>query len=940
MPPRKKAKLGKDPLARMQDGANPPVREVTTKPVERRRKTRTKKSPLGLNVGLLEESFAAIEPHGAALAHRFYEVLFAQYPELKPMPSKTSVAEREKEMLSALVLVVNSLRQPGVLLPTITTLGEKYYQFGAKLEHYTAVSETLLDVMSEFAGELWTDEVHEAWRETLTTIATTMLAAGHTEKTGDEDETMTATKNGVTEYVHDDEESMRLKSAVDGAMTAIMMIDRDFNITYANNATLHLLKTHEETLRSVYPSFSADGLIGANIDVFHKNPAHQRQLLSNPANLPYQTDIRVGPLKFSLNVTAQIDVNGNYIGNTLEWQDVTEIRAKELEVARLQSAVDGAQANLMLCDENLNITYANPAVVNMMAKRQVVLQNSFPGFNAQDLIGQNIDVFHKNPAHQRALLKDLSRLPAKAQIKVADLEFEVNATAITDNNGTYLGNMVQWVDITEEKSLERQVQSLVNGAVAGNFTNRIDVASLDGFLLVLGEQLNNLMETSDVGLNEVVRVLKAIAAGDLSQTIDNQYEGLFGQLKDDSNTTVETMRSAVDDINLIVDNANIGHFDKRIEVDKYNGFYKDLGNALNALAEVSDVGLNEVVRVLRALAEGNLTESITANYEGLFNQLKDDSNSTTEKLREIVESVLEAVGSITSAAGEIAQGNQDLSQRTEEQASNLEETASSMEELTSTVKQNADNARQANQLAASAREGAEKGGEVVGRAILAMGEINSSSKKIADIIGVIDEIAFQTNLLALNAAVEAARAGEQGRGFAVVAGEVRNLAQRSATAAKEIKSLIQDSVEKVDEGRKLVDESGTTLEGIVGGVKKVSDIIAEIAAASQEQYAGIEQVNKAVMQMDEVTQQNAALVEEAAAASESMDEQSRGLGGLMTYFTLEKGGAGQYRQAPVARPESATRKPAARPSVVSRKSSSSHPTPSQDAAEDSEWEEF
>ncbi|MEO6185110.1 MAG: methyl-accepting chemotaxis protein, partial [Steroidobacteraceae bacterium] len=248
-----------------------------------------------------------------------------------------------------------------------------------------------------------------------------------------------------------------------------------------------------------------------------------------------------------------------------------------------------------------------------------------------------------------------------------------------------------------------------------------------------------------------------------------------------------------------------------------------------------------------------------------------------------------AAAEISKGADEISQGNTNLSQRTEEQASSLEETASSMEEMTSTVKQNADNAGQANQLAVAARDQAERGGVVVAKAVRAMAEINESSKKIADIISVIDEIAFQTNLLALNAAVEAARAGEQGRGFAVVATEVRNLSGRSATAAKEIKALIQDSVRKVDEGSDLVTQSGNTLEQIVASVKKVTDIVAEIAAASREQSAGIEQVNKAVTQLDELTQQNAALVEQASAASQSMAEQARGLNESMHRYVLDEG---------------------------------------------------
>jgi methyl-accepting chemotaxis protein len=307
---------------------------------------------------------------------------------------------------------------------------------------------------------------------------------------------------------------------------------------------------------------------------------------------------------------------------------------------------------------------------------------------------------------------------------------------------------------------------------------------------------------------------------------------------------------------------------------------------------------NDAARAARNIAEGDLTEEVFTKPGDDFSMMF-AMKTMRDNLARIVGDVRVGTDTIATASGEIASGNMDLSSRTEQQASSLEETASSMEELTSTVKQNADNARQANQLAVSASDVAVKGGVVVSQVVDTMNAINESAKKIVDIIGVIDGIAFQTNILALNAAVEAARAGEQGRGFAVVASEVRNLAQRSAAAAKEIKTLIGDSVDKVDAGSKLVDQAGETMQEVVSSVKRVSDIISEITAASAEQEAGINQINTAITEMDNVTQQNAALVEEAAAAAGSLQDQAEHLVDIVKVFKIDRRAAPQSARANV-----------------------------------------
>jgi len=521
-----------------------------------------------------------------------------------------------------------------------------------------------------------------------------------------------------------------------------------------------------------------------------------------------------------------------------------EMQKTARENLRVRNALDRVSSCVMIADVDGHVIYMNHAVQQMLRDGEADLRKELPNFHADAVLGSNIDLFHKNPAHQRGILSTLAQ-PIRTTVRIGGRTYFLTAVPVINDQKERLGTAVEWVDRTAEVAVEGEVSSIVDAANDGDFTRRL---SLQG----------------------------------------------------------------------------------------KEGFFKQLAVGINGLMETSSVGLTDIARVLEALAKGDLTEKLTKDYKGTFGQLKNDTNTVVDKLTEIVGSIKESTESVNVASKEIASGNTDLSSRTEQQASSLEKTASSMEELTGTVKQNAENAKQANQLAASASSIAVKGGSVVSEVVTTMSSINKSSKKIVDIISVIDGIAFQTNILALNAAVEAARAGEQGRGFAVVATEVRTLAQRSAAAAKEIKELIGDSVEKVGAGTKLVDEAGQTMQEIVTSVKRVSDIMAEITAASQEQSVGIEQVNTAIAQMDEVTQQNSALVEEAAAAAESLEEQAENLAASVAIFKLSQEGSHAVvavKPAATARhkPPAVLRPPAPKVRVVGAASSK---TASGD------WEEF
>ncbi|MFI3155694.1 MAG: methyl-accepting chemotaxis protein [Methylococcaceae bacterium] len=475
--------------------------------------------------------------------------------------------------------------------------------------------------------------------------------------------------------------------------------------------------------------------------------------------------------------------------------EVAEAKRIADEHLRIKIALDNVSTGVMIADNERNIIYVNKSVLKMFGKAEADIREQLPNFSVANLIGSNIDSYHKVPSHQAQLLADSSSLNS-VSINWGDRYMVVTVNPVINPQGKRMGSVAEWLDRSAEVIVEKEVAVILVAAVMGDFTKRIVMQGKVGFYRELSESINQLMQTSESGLNETVRVFNALSHGNLSEKIVNHYSGTFGQLKEDANSTV-------DDLN-------------------------------NIMGQIKDVA-----------------------------------------------------ASIHTAAKDIAHGNMSLSHRTDEQATSLQQTAASMQELTSTVQQNSENAKHANELAVSASNTAGKGVTVIDQVVKMMEGINESSRKVVEIISVIDSIAFQTNILALNAAVEAARAGEQGRGFAVVAGEVRSLAQRAASAAGEIKNLIRDSVEKVEDGSKLVTQAGKTMEDIVNSIRGVTAIMSQISAASVEQTSGIEQVNLAICQMDDVTQQNAALVEQATAAAQSLEEQTQHLKITVAHFKME-----------------------------------------------------
>ncbi|MGV3468799.1 MULTISPECIES: methyl-accepting chemotaxis protein [unclassified Limnobacter] len=592
--------------------------------------------------------------------------------------------------------------------------------------------------------------------------------------------------------------AQRQVQALESVATNVMIADADYNIVYVNNSLSKMLVEAETDIKKDLPQFDARKILGANIDSFHKVPSHQRGMLARLRD-SYSTNLTIGERHFNLLVTPVFDASGTRVGTVVEWKDRTaevamakreEERAElerktALENLAIRIALDSVTTNVMIANNQGHITYLNNSLNTMMTRNEDMIRKSLPNFNVRKLIGANIDIFHKNPAHQRGMLAALNS-PLKTGIKVGELSFRLIASPVVNEEGERLGTVVEWSDRTAEVAIENEISGIVGRASDGDFSDRIREDDKEGFLKTLAQNVNGLLNTTSVGLEDVGRVLKL-------------------------------------------------------------------------------------------LANGNMTQKITANYKGLFGEVKDDVNTTIDRLSDVIQEVRGNADSLTNAAREISKTSQSLSQGASSQAAGVEEVSASIEEMAGSIKQNSENSRVTDQIATKAAEEAKEGGRAVTETVNAM-------KAIADKIGIVDDIAYQTNLLALNAAIEAARAGEHGKGFAVVAAEVRKLAERSQVAAQEIGDLASSSVKQAE-------RAGSLLQEMVPAINRTSDLVQEITAASNEQTNGVAQINQAMMSLNQQTQQNAAASEELAATAEEMSGQASMLNNAMAFFDTGSGRA-------------------------------------------------
>ncbi len=697
----------------------------------------------------------------------------------------------------------------------------------------------------------------------------------------------------------------------DKVASALMMIDRDFIVTYVNESTHELLKQNEAAFRATWPDFQADKIVGTCIDVFHKDPQHQRKLLADPKNLPYRTEISVGDIRISLHVNGCFDAKGALTGHMLEWRDVSN--------DALLDAVDKTQAVMEFRLDGTVIT-ANKKFLKLLGYTLDEVRNQhhtmfvFPDFRGTP----EYKAFWDGLCSGKGIAYPYNHM-AKGG---AEIWLQTNYTPVLDASGKPYKIIKFASDITAQK---RRDSDLGGQIAAVGKVMAVAEFGLEGKVITANENFLTLF-------------------GYTIEEVRGQDRSIFSEPSSDGGAKGQALWEK-----LCRGEHDAGQYKKIGKGGKevwlqasYNPILDDDGKPFKIVVFATDItaqlraseALQQAVQqtqtVVKAAEASDLTQRIPMDGKsGEVATLCAGVNGLLETMSTVVKRIKSAAREVSNASAEIAASTTDLSQRTEEQAASLEQTSASMEEMAATVKKNAENATLANQSAGETNEVADRGGQVVGKAVEAMARIEESSGKIADIIGVIDEIARQTNLLALNAAVEAARAGDAGRGFAVVASEVRSLAQRSSQAAKDIKDLITNSGGQVKEGVDLVNRAGSALTEIVGSIKKVADLVSDIATASTEQSTGIEQINRALTQMDEVTQQNSALVEENAATAKTLELQSNTMTTEVSVFKVgedEPQIISPLQRRPAAAPRAAVRAKPAKAAKAVRPAASAKPS--------------
>lgn len=717
--------------------------------------------------------------------------------------------------------------------------------------------------------------------------------------------------------------------AFDCTTAPLMAIDRDFRVTHANEATRKLFATHAETFRSFWPSFDPEKIIGQNIDTFHKNPAHQRKMLADPRNLPHKADISVGKLRFTLTINGIFSSGGDYVGCLLEWADATAqgvVDAFKRSQAMIEFSVDGVilSANKNFCD--------------------------VMGYEEHELLGKHhsmfVDPAYVKTVEYKQLWENLRKGEPYAAVltrfsKSGEKLFLLGSyNPVVGRDGVVHRVVKVASDVSELERATRARQAVLDSL--GRSQAMIEF-NAEGAILSANQNFSDVMgyqECDIVGKHHSMFVDPVFANSP-------EYRNLWERLRrgESHAATLPRITSSgkkvylLGSYNPVIDEDGVVRRVVKVAVDITEAESERLaGIERNAAMAAKQERIVDALRSgLSRLADGDLTAQIDTAFSEEYEQLRADFNRAIGELQSTISVVIENATGIQNSATEVSRAADDLSRRTENQAATLEQTSAALEELTASVRSASEGTEKANRSANDAKRNAEESGAVVKNTVVAMSEIEESSRQISQIIGVIDDIAFQTNLLALNAGVEAARAGEAGRGFAVVASEVRALAQRSSEASKQIKQLISKSSQQVERGVSLVNDTGKALQEIVKSVNEIATLVSDIASTAKEQATGISEINAAVSQLDQVTQQNAAMVEESTAASHSMKEEANALNSVVSHFKIGSDSGARRGSPPIVSPVSkvVSRAPIYSPVAKKAVAGGGRPAPA-----DNDWQDF